>query len=40
MEIFGEYDVVIVGGGTSGTSAAIASARTRAKTILINVSAF
>ena len=35
MEIYGEYDVVVVGGGTSGTAAAIASARTGANTILI-----
>jgi hypothetical protein len=35
MEIFGEYDVVIVGGGTSGVSAAISAARVGAKTILI-----
>jgi len=35
MEIYGEYDVVIVGGGTSGVSAAIAAARTGAKTIII-----
>ncbi len=35
MEIYGEYDVVVVGGGTSGVSAAIAAARAGAKTILI-----
>jgi hypothetical protein len=35
MEIYGEYDVVVVGGGTSGVSAAISSARAGANTILI-----
>jgi hypothetical protein len=35
MEIFGEYDVVVVGGGVSGCSAAIASARAGVRTVLI-----
>src|SRR5512134_662633 len=35
MEIFGEYDVIVAGGGTSGIAAAIASARAGANTILI-----
>ena len=35
MEIYGEYDAVVVGGGTSGVAAAIASARAGANTILI-----
>lgn len=35
MEIYGEYDVVVCGGGTAGCAAAIASARAGAKTILI-----
>jgi len=35
VEIFGFYDVVVVGGGTSGVSAAISAARVGANTILI-----
>jgi hypothetical protein len=35
MEIYGEYDVVVVGGGTSGVAAAIAASRAGANTVLI-----
>jgi hypothetical protein len=35
MELYGEYDVVVVGGGTSGVAAAIGAARAGANTLLI-----
>jgi hypothetical protein len=34
-ELYGEYDVVVVGGGVAGCAAAIASARAGARTVLI-----
>ena len=35
IPVYGEYDVVVVGGGVAGVGAAVAAGRAGAKTILI-----
>jgi len=35
LTTYGEYDVIIVGGGCAGFTAAMASARNKAKTLII-----
>ena len=35
IDVFGEYDVIVVGGGVTGLTSAIASGRNNAKTLLI-----
>ena len=37
MERLQQYDVVVVGGGTAGVSAAVGAAKTGAKTLLIGL---
>ena len=39
-ELYGEYDVVVCGGGTAGVVAALAAAREGAKTVIIESSPF
>ena len=40
MELFGDYDVVVVGAGASGMVAAIRAAREGAKTLLLEATGF
>ena len=40
MERLYQYDVVVVGGGTAGVSAAVGAAKTGAKTLLIERNAY
>ena len=40
MERLQQYDVVVVGGGTAGVSAAVGAAKTGAKTLLIERNAY
>jgi hypothetical protein len=35
LKIYGKYDIIVVGGGTAGFAAAVASARNNAKTLII-----
>ena len=40
MDLFGDYDVVVVGAGASGMVAAIRAAREGAKTLLLEATGF